>query len=68
MSPVWQVAWTEDDLAKNLNFFSISSDGRVTSWTIVKNEMLFNDVIELKLVQKVTISDDVSPLNNIQPR
>ena len=27
--PVWQVVWQEEDLAKELNFFSISSDGRV---------------------------------------
>ena len=25
--PVWEVCWQEEDLAKNLNFFSISSDG-----------------------------------------
>lgn len=27
--PVWQVHWQEEDLAKELNFFSISSDGQV---------------------------------------
>mmetsp|Transcript_24088 Transcript_24088/g.57176 ORF Transcript_24088/g.57176 Transcript_24088/m.57176 type:complete len:706 (-) Transcript_24088:55-2172(-) len=48
--PVWQVCWQEEDLAKNLNFFSISSDGRVTLWTMSKNELQFNDVMELKLV------------------
>ena len=31
-----QVAWQKDDLDNNLNFFSVSSDGRVTSWTLVK--------------------------------
>ena len=34
-----QVCWQEEDLAKNLNFFSISSDGRVTLWTMSKNEL-----------------------------
>ena len=34
--PVWEVCWQEEDLAKNLNFFSISSDGRVTLWTLAK--------------------------------
>merc|ERR1712159_706096 len=48
--PVWQVCWQEEDLAKNLNFFSISSDGRVTLWTMSKNELQFTDVMELKLV------------------
>jgi len=47
--PVWQVCWQEEDLAKNLNFFSISSDGRVTLWTMSKNELQFTDVMELKL-------------------
>ena len=27
--PVWQVFWQEEDLSKELNFFSVSSDGRV---------------------------------------
>jgi dynein intermediate chain 1 len=47
--PVWQVCWQEEDLAKNLNFFSISSDGRVTLWTMSKNELQYTDVMELKL-------------------
>ena len=33
------MCWQEEDLAKNLNFFSISSDGRVTLWTMSKNEL-----------------------------
>merc|ERR1719230_940518 len=48
--PVWEVCWQEEDLAKNLNFFSISSDGRVTLWTLSKNELEYSDVMELKLV------------------
>lgn len=34
--PVWQVNWQEEDLAKELNFFSISSDGRVANWIMSK--------------------------------
>ncbi|KAM6227455.1 dynein axonemal intermediate chain 1 isoform 2-T2 [Spheniscus humboldti] len=34
--PVWQVKWQKDDMDNNLNFFSISSDGRIVSWTLVK--------------------------------
>jgi len=48
--PVWQVCWQEEDLSKNLNFFSISTDGRVTLWTMSKNELQHTDVMELKLV------------------
>ena len=46
--PVWQVCWQKDDLDENLNFFSVSSDGRVTQWTLLKNELLHTDVISLK--------------------
>lgn len=38
--PVWQVSWQKDDLDENLNFFSVSSDGRVIQWTLLKNELL----------------------------
>ena len=37
--PVWQVFWQAEDLAKELNFFSISSDGRVANWIMSKNEL-----------------------------
>ncbi|KAI4901488.1 hypothetical protein NFI96_012302 [Prochilodus magdalenae] len=47
--PVWQVKWQEDDIANNHNFFSVSSDGRVASWTLVKNELVFTDIIKLSI-------------------
>jgi dynein intermediate chain 1 len=34
--PVWQVKWQKDDLDGNMNFFSVSSDGRVVCWIISK--------------------------------
>lgn len=33
-----------------LSFFSISSDGRVTNWTLMKNKLEAEEVIKLKLV------------------
>lgn len=54
--PVWQVYWQEEDLAKELNFFSISSDGRVANWIMSKNELKMEPVMQLKLVS--TIKDD----------
>ncbi|KAM6227454.1 dynein axonemal intermediate chain 1 isoform 1-T1 [Spheniscus humboldti] len=47
--PVWQVKWQKDDMDNNLNFFSISSDGRIVSWTLVKNELVHTDVIKLSV-------------------
>lgn len=46
--PVWQVKWQKDDLDNNMNFFSVSSDGRITQWTIVKSELRYTDIITLK--------------------
>ncbi|XP_063727377.1 dynein intermediate chain 2, ciliary-like isoform X2 [Symsagittifera roscoffensis] len=40
--PVWQINWQKDDIDTNLVFFSISSDGYVLSWTLVKNELKQN--------------------------
>lgn len=41
MDPVWQVNWQKDDLDENANFFSVSSDGRVLQWTLLKNELAY---------------------------
>ncbi|CAM9754373.1 unnamed protein product [Discosporangium mesarthrocarpum] len=62
--PVWQVYWQNDDQPKELNFFSISSDGRVASWIMSKNELKMEPVMQLKLVNTIkailspTIQDD----------
>lgn len=47
--PVWQVRWQREDLDNNLNFFSISSDGRVVVWTLVKSELHHTDVLKIML-------------------
>lgn len=47
--PVWQVCWQENDLDNQLNFFSISSDGRVTSWCLIKNELHYTDIILIRM-------------------
>lgn len=48
---VWQALWDNDTNAtpKSLNFNSISSDGRVVSWSYVKNSLIYSDLIHLKL-------------------
>ena len=45
--PVWQVKWQEMDLAKELAFFSVSTDGLVSSWTLSKNELTMETVMRL---------------------
>lgn len=49
--PVWQVSWQVDDMGKELGFFSISTDGKVAHWTMSKNELNMEPVMQLKLVQ-----------------
>ena len=47
--PVWQVYWQDNDLDNQLNFFSISSDGRVTCWSLIKNELQHTDIILIRM-------------------
>jgi len=48
--PVWQVRWDADADGKCLSFYSISSDGRVTLWNLMKNKLEPEEVIKLKLI------------------
>jgi len=48
--PVWEVRWNTDENIKKLNFYSISSDGRVTNWSLMKNKLEAEEVIKLRLV------------------
>lgn len=57
--PVWQVRW-DPDSSKNYNFYSISSDGRVTNWILMKNQLEPEEIIKLKLVGKT--ADEESSL------
>uniref|UniRef100_A0A3B5AVN6 Dynein axonemal intermediate chain 1 n=1 Tax=Stegastes partitus TaxID=144197 RepID=A0A3B5AVN6_9TELE len=56
-APVWQVCWQNDDMDNNHNFYSVSSDGRVVSWTLVRNELVFTDIIQLPLIACGTSMD-----------
>jgi dynein intermediate chain 1 len=48
--PVWEVRWNNDQTCGTLNFFSISSDGRVSNWFLMKNKLESEEVMELKLM------------------
>jgi dynein intermediate chain 1 len=43
------VYWNKDEPGKPINFFSVSSDGRVTNWIMNKNDLINEEVVELKL-------------------
>ena len=48
--PVWEVHWNTQEGRRELSFFSVSSDGRVSDWTLMKNKLEPEDVLRLKLV------------------
>jgi dynein intermediate chain 1, axonemal len=43
------VYWNPD-ISKKYNFYSISSDGRVMNWNLMKNKLEPEEVIRLKLI------------------
>ena len=46
-----QVKWAKDDLDGYLNLHSVSGDGRVTNWTIIKTILTFTDVFQLSFTK-----------------
>lgn len=62
---MWQVNWQEEDLAKELNFFSISSDGRVANWILSKNELKMEPVMSLKLVSALKNDPEEAALSGL---
>jgi len=55
--PVWEVRWNTDESGGTLNFFSISSDGRVSNWLMMKNKLESEEVMELKLLSSSSAED-----------
>ncbi|KAA0174144.1 hypothetical protein FNF27_04365 [Cafeteria roenbergensis] len=56
--PVWGVRWQSDPMAKDATFVSISTDGRVASWVLSKNELQMETLVSLKLVQSAAGGGD----------
>jgi len=54
--PVWEVKWSREP--GMLQFFSISTDGRVTAWTVAKSELTFTDVMKLTMSDTSDKKDD----------
>ena len=44
---VWQVRWAPDTLEGYLTFFSVSADGMVTQWTLVKTNMTASNILSI---------------------
>lgn len=60
--PVWNVRWNPVEIGMELNFYTISSDGRVVKWNMSQNELQNEDVMELQNVIPKTINEEDSNL------
>jgi len=58
--PVWEVRWNDDESAGAMNFYSISSDGRVSNWFLLKNKLESEEVMELKLISAAAGEDETT--------
>ena len=53
-----QVSWQKNDMDGNINFYSISGDGRVVTWKLVKNELQYQDALKLKTTSDGNTTQD----------
>ena len=51
---VLQVKWAPDNLDGYLNFYSVSGDGRVSNWTIVKTALWTNDTLVINFCKTLS--------------
>ena len=51
--PVWEVHWQEEDISKGLNFFSVSSDGLVSNWTLSNTELRMENLMRLEKIDSL---------------
>ena len=66
--PVWQVYWHDSGCLSNnkeLNFYSISSDGKVANWTMNKNELKMEAIMHLKLINPTKEDSDEPTLSGL---
>ena len=55
---LFKVKWAPDNLDGYLNFFSVSADGRVTNWTIVKTKLWYSDILEIPFNKELVHVDN----------
>jgi len=60
--PVWEIHWGKEDNGHDLNFYSISSDGKVMNWSLSRNELRMELVMNLALAQSVKAEPEESTL------
>jgi len=58
--PVWSVRWVQDNLDGYQNFYSCSSDGRVTNWTMVRTTLWHTEACLLPFDRPLRNSEDLA--------
>jgi dynein intermediate chain 1 len=57
-APVWQVKWQNENLDGLMNFSSVSADGNIANWVLVKNELVYTKVLGIKNIDAISDLDD----------
>ena len=55
---VWRVSWAPDSLEGYLNFFSVSADGLVTQWSLVKTNMTASTILTINFSRTLINIDE----------
>lgn len=63
--PVWQLHWQKEDFGKELNFYSVSSDGQVANWSMSKNELKMEPIMHLKIMNSAKDEPDEASLSGL---
>lgn len=64
--PVWEVRWNDnDDTGGVFSFNSISSDGRVSTWLLMKDKLESEEMMTLKLSGGHNVDDDETSLTGL---
>ena len=61
-----KVKWAKDNLDGYLNFYSVSGDGRVTNWTIVKTALWHTDILAIKFSKPLENFSEESIKENLR--
>lgn len=62
--PVWQIRWDSDKGTKT--FYTVSSDGKLCSWSLVKSKLECEVIMMLKLEEEVDAGEDAGTIDVIK--
>lgn len=65
MLSFYQVEWGANMQDGEVNFFSVSADGKVCNWVLMQNELALTTVASLSLPLEQLLGPDGLPINMI---